>query len=265
MDAAFEIMMERLEAKYLVSPQQVPAIREYIKPFCEQDKNSRRSLDGYVITTLQLDTPNFALHMAKPDNALTRFKLRVRTYGLDGKAPVFLEVKRKFRGSVIKTRAAVPPDRWGPDLLRQTATDLTFRSTTETAAFCEFLRLARETGARPAVRIRYHRESFFGLADRYSRLTLDSRLRFQRADDWSVLGGSAWHALDSNASQGKGHAYSGVVLELKALVEPPQWMMGLVEFFELERVGHCKYSMAVQQEAWDLGVIEDRKDWVWGL
>ena len=258
MNESFEVMLARHEAKYLVPMKQVPEIREYLKPFCSPDKNCRLYPDGYTATTLQLDTPTLAFHAAKPDRAVNRFKLRVRTYGTDGKCPVFLEVKRKIGESVVKSRASIPPALWGEDLIKSTRVRCDFRSDKESAAFYEFLRLTRETGARPTVRIRYKRASFFGLSDSYSRVTFDSQLQYQRADDWSVLGDPVWRSMDASSSQNKRFPYSSVILELKALHEPPLWMMDLVEQFGLLRSGNCKYSTAVWDEAWTLGLTEDR-------
>ena len=260
MNESFEVMLSRHEAKYLVPMKQVPEIREYLKPFCSPDKNCRLYPDGYTATTLQLDTPNLSFHAAKPDRALNRFKLRVRTYGTDGKCPIFMEVKRKLRESVVKSRASIPPELWGEELIHAKRVRCDFRSDTESAAFYEFLRLARETGARPVVRVRYKRISYFGLTDRYSRVTFDSQLQYQRADDWSVLGGPVWHSMDASSTQNKLFPYSSVVLELKALHEPPLWMVNLVEQFNLFRTGNCKYSTAVWHEAFSLGLSEDRSD-----
>jgi hypothetical protein len=106
------IDLERHEAKYIIHPGQMAAIREFIRPFCVPDENARDGHNGlpeYLVTTLQLDSPDLALFHAKEHEALNRFKLRVRTYGTDGQCPVFLEVKRKIKGIIVKSRATVPP------------------------------------------------------------------------------------------------------------------------------------------------------------
>ncbi|NCC52956.1 MAG: polyphosphate polymerase domain-containing protein [Spartobacteria bacterium] len=260
MSESFEVLLARHEAKYLVPAKLVPEIREYLRGFCALDRYCQSHPDGYIVTTLQLDTPSLAFHAAKPNRALNRFKLRVRTYGTDGKSPVFLEVKRKIRESVIKSRAAIPPGLWGEDLITAKRVRCDFRSDSESAAFYEFVRLARETGARPVVRIRYKRASFFGVADSYSRVTFDSQLQYQRADDWSVLGGPVWRSMDTSTIQNKQYPYSSVILELKALHEPPLWMLDLVAQFNLLRYGNCKYSTAVWNEAWTEGLIEARSE-----
>ena len=71
-----ESVIERHEAKYIIPTQLVPQIREYIRPFCDADPNGVGTPPEYVITTLQLDSPSYALHHAKENEALNRFKLR---------------------------------------------------------------------------------------------------------------------------------------------------------------------------------------------
>jgi SPX domain protein involved in polyphosphate accumulation len=264
-DSGFEVTLDRYEAKYLIAPELLPEIRAYLRSFCSHDQHSKGENQSYTVTTLQLDTPTLSLHHAKPNRALTRFKLRVRTYGTDGKAPVFLEIKRKIRGSVVKSRAMIPPEAWGKELIDATHSDLAFRNEAEARAYYEFIRLTRQTGSRPSVRIRYERESFFGRVDRYARVTFDTHLCYQRADDWSVLGGTVWRSMDTALSQNKHLPYSAVVLELKSLEEPPLWMVSLVEIFGLTRCGNCKYSTAIRNEAWVEGFTSDREDIVHGL
>lgn len=268
MDEIYEVMLDRNEAKYLIPAIQMPAIQSYIASYCSPDKHSIDKPNGYIVTTLQLDNADKSFHMAKPNKALTRFKLRVRTYGTDGQAPVFLEIKRKIRSSVVKTRASISAKEWGPHLFAspENPVALSFRSSLEANGFYEFVRLTRETCALPAVRIRYARLSYFGLADRYARVTFDSRLCYQRADDWSILGCAApWHSMDSAVAQGKDLAHSSIVLELKSLNEPPRWMVNLVQEFDLRRVGNCKYSTAIWQDAWHDGIIDQKDDFIWVL
>lgn len=88
----FEIQWERHENKYLIHPDQVPPIREYARMFCDPDRYGQGDPPEYTVTTIQLDNDFFDLHYAKEREVLSRFKLRVRTYGEPGSAPVFMEL-----------------------------------------------------------------------------------------------------------------------------------------------------------------------------
>jgi len=249
--AKYDVQLDRHEAKYIIPREMVGRIREFIRPFCEPDPNCTGNPPEYVITTLQLDSPTLALHHAKEWEAVNRFKLRVRTYGDPvGQAPVFMEVKRKIRGTIVKSRTMVPFEAWSEDLVRNPRVTLTFKSSKEELGFLEFVRLVREIDARPVVLIRYHRESYFGKFEHYARVTFDRRLEYLPTRSWESWGrGEHWHKMDTPLLQNKQNPFSGVVLELKTLSDAPQWMIDLVMHFNLVRTGNCKYSTAVWSES----------------
>lgn len=249
--AKFDIQLDRHEAKYVIPRSLVADIREFIRPFCERDPHCSGDPPEYVITTLQLDSPNMALHHAKNLEAINRFKLRVRTYGDPvGNAPVFMEVKRKIRGTIVKSRTMVPFDAWNEALIKNHRLNLTFKSPKEELGFLEFVRLVKEIGAEPKILIRYTRESYFGKNEHYARVTFDRKLLYLPARSWDGWGrGEKWHPMDSTIAQNKDQPFSGIVLELKTLSDAPQWMIDLVMHFGLVRTGNCKYSTAIWQES----------------
>jgi hypothetical protein len=248
--ARFEIHLDRHEAKYIIHPGLVPQIREFIRPFCAPDPHGKGDPPEYTITTIQFDTPDMSLHYAKLFEAVARFKLRVRTYGVPGENPVYLEIKRKVRGTIVKSRAKVPFEAWGEGLMRDTKLKLSFKSRGEENCFFDFVRLVRETGARPVLLVRYIRESYFGVADSYARVTFDRKLEYHPTSSWNDWGATGrWIPMDGALIQNKANAFSGIILEIKTLSDAPQWMVDLVMQFSLERTGNCKYCTAVWQES----------------
>ena len=246
------IWVERHEAKYIIPMSMVPEIREFIMPFCNPDPNGSGNPPEYVITTMQLDTSNLSLHHAKGEEAIARFKLRARTYGLDGKSPIFVELKRKVKGVVVKSRARIPREKWCKELILNPyrMLDVEFRSPKEEYSFLEFVRLTRQIGATPKVLIRYTRESYISHVDDYARVTFDRNLLCQPADTWDNWGeGRRWRQMDTNMVQDKDYHFSGVVLELKAMSNVPEWIVELVEKFDLARTGNCKYSSSIGIES----------------
>ena len=254
--AALDCELLRYEVKYVIPKSLVPRIREYIKPFCEPDPYGGGDPPTYVITTLQLDSPSLSLHYAKLWDFVNRFKLRVRTYGDPvGKSPVFLEIKSKFRSAIVKRRCQIPFDRWGKYLFgNEIIRGIYFNTGKEEDNFYQFVRLTKEIGARPVMLIRYSRESYFGKMDSYSRITFDRSLQYQQTYSWDSWGRDAqWRNLDNPVMQTRRHDkevdFSGVVVEMKALCDVPQWMIALTTEFDLVRVGHCKYSNAMWAES----------------
>jgi SPX domain protein involved in polyphosphate accumulation len=248
--ATFDIRLDRYESKYIVPAFLVPQVRDFIRPFCRPDPYAHGDPPEYVVTTLQFDTPDLALYRAKVNEADARFKLRARIYGEVGESAVYVEVKRKVARTIVKSRAKVPFEAWGERLGRDRKLELAFPSRNEENEFLDFIRLVRETGARPVMLIRYHRESYYGANDPYARVTFDRRLVYQPTAAWDTWGrGGRWRTFDSPLAQNKNYRFSGVVLEIKTLNDAPLWMMDLIVRFNLERTGNCKYASAVWQES----------------
>ena len=241
---------ERHEAKYIVHIDQLPAIREYLADYCVADPNGSGEFPEYTVTTLQLDDHARSLLHAKEHESLNRFKLRVRTYGVErGRNKVYLEIKRKIKHVVVKSRATVPAEVWGRSLLDTHGRMVNFKSSKERACFYEFIRVTNEICARPTVLIRYCRESYFGTNDRYARVTFDKNICYQPTRDWNLWPApeTRWWSIDSE--MGMRVPYSGSILELKTYDEAPVWMTDMVKEFDLVRVGFCKYQAAMRVES----------------
>jgi len=250
-------MVTRYESKYIIPRTLIPEIREFIRPFCVPDPYTHGTPPEYTITTLQLDTPDYALHYAKEREAIRRFKLRVRTYGEIGSAPVFTEVKAKLEETIVKTRVAIPFAVWGKELLLGARLPTCFKSERHEIDFLQFKRLVWELGARPVAIVRYIRESYVGSVDRYARVTFDRKLQYQTTGSWTDFGRSGvWRGMDSTDAQGFGLPYSGVVMEVKTLSYTPVWVMDLIERFQLRKSGNCKYSTALWREGYFRGYPE---------
>ncbi len=252
--AAQSDTVSRYESKYIIPQALVGPIRDFVRPFVKPDPNTHGDPPEYVITTLQLETTGYALHYAKEDEMDARFKLRVRTYGDIGSAPVFAEIKAKFEQTIVKARACVPFAEWSEALVFGTRVPRIFRNEKQEIDFLKFRRVVWQTGAHPETLVRYTRESYIGTVDDYVRITFDRRLQYQRTDSWTDFGRSGvWRGMDSTTAQGFGLPYSGVVLEIKTYNTVPTWVVELVKRFNLDKVGNCKYSTAVWREGAFMG------------
>jgi len=248
-------IIERFEQKYIVHPRLVPKIREYIKPFCIADPNGKGEIPEYTVTTLQLDTPTMDLALAKERKTFARFKLRIRTYGKGGSAPVFLEIKRKVGAVIIKSRSKMTMAEYGGDndgkpiVLHPEFAPL-LKNPVDNHYFLEYSRIARAIGARPKMLIRYTRESYFGANDDYARLTFDRRICYRPTRTWSLPGieeMNGWRCMDSQMALNR--PFAGYIFELKAMRDAPEWMTELVERFNLTTTGFCKYATAWRMES----------------
>jgi len=253
-DADFSTQLDRYEAKYIITRDMIEPIKRFIKPYCDYDKHCAAAGGHYRIVTLQLDNPAMSLHGAKEWEATHRFKLRVRTYGIPaGKAPVFLEIKRKYYERIIKSRAIIPFEDWKPGVMERSSSEVNLKSVTERETFREFKRLYRELGAEPKVYILYDREAFSSRFDHYARITFDTKLCYQPVKDMYDWGANG-RFISMDSGMVRYRRESPVVLEVKCTEQVPTWMIELVQEFDLQRVGNCKYSTAIWMENLMTGV-----------
>lgn len=97
---------ERYEKKYLLSAEEYAALWQRLEPLVEPDEYHRSS-----VCSLYYDTEDFALIRHSIDAPVYKEKLRLRSYGVPGpEDPVFVELKKKYRGIVYKRRATMPAE-----------------------------------------------------------------------------------------------------------------------------------------------------------
>ncbi|MDF1859070.1 MAG: polyphosphate polymerase domain-containing protein [Verrucomicrobiales bacterium] len=248
-----DLRIERHEAKYIVPYSLMPELREYIRPHVIRDKHGIGEVPKYLVRTIQLDGRDLCLHYAKEIEALNRFKLRIRTYGTDGKAPYFVEIKRKLGSVIVKSRSVLKSDQYSPDLFLNPRAYIPFSSEKEHMNYLDFLRLTREIGAQPITMIQYERESYMGIREDYARVTFDTRIAYQMTPsyDFGYVNSGRWHRIDTPT--GLRTDIGGFVLELKSKMGIPRWMLDFVRAFDLVRVGFCKYSAALRLESLNAG------------
>ena len=92
---------KRYEKKYLLSPQQYRMVRQGIQERMQLDQYGL-----YTICSIYFDTDNFQLIRSSLEKPVYKEKLRLRSYGVpeDAQSPVFLELKKKYKGVVYKRR-----------------------------------------------------------------------------------------------------------------------------------------------------------------
>lgn len=248
-----DMRIERHEAKYIVPSHLLPEIRRHIQPYVFPDKNGVGEYPRYLVRTIQLDSRDLSLHYAKEVEQLNRFKLRIRTYGTDGKAPYFLEIKRRLGDLIVKSRSIVKPGDYGADLFTRPSRYVPFANERENVNYLDFLRLSQEIGAQPVTMIQYQRESYMGRVEDYARITFDTNICYRMGSSYN------FNAVNSNPLRhidtytGLRTDYSAFILELKSKMGIPRWLMDVVRTFNLTRVGFCKYSAALRLESLSAG------------
>lgn len=239
------VSRSRYECKYAVDPDKVGEIRRFIRPFLRVDSHAASSpAAAYAVCSLYLDTPGLDLYQQTIQGQKNRLKLRIRSYADGDDAPVFLEIKRRVNGVVLKRRCGIRR-REAERLLRSSSSAGTPPVPAESVppgdaedieAVAEFGCLLALTGAWPVLRVRYMREAYEAADGSPTRVTFDTELSHvvTREADLSHNGGG-WRPTPLDK----------VILELKFTERYPSWASDLVRVFELQRLSVPKYVMSM--------------------
>jgi hypothetical protein len=237
----FDTPLDRYEYKYRIPPGALPEIRRRIGQVCEPDPKGHGG--AYRVATLYFDSPRRVLYRQGVDKAWKRIKLRVRHYE-DG--PYFLEVKRRHKRLVLKSRVAIEPGWWPSILTDPTVAHRCGLSAQERARVEFFLAWYLRVHAAPVVVIRYRREAYVSRVDRYARVTVDTSLEARPAlgHEIPIADEAGWIPLDDAAVCGL--PVSGAILELKSTTDVPLWMTDLARELGLQTRGFSKYARGVE-------------------
>lgn len=100
---AYKKVFKRSEIKYIITKSQYLLICGLLKDRMHPDEYGKS-----VICNLYLDTPDFLLIRRSIEKPVYKEKLRVRSYGVaTNNTPVYLELKKKFKGVVYKRRVGL--------------------------------------------------------------------------------------------------------------------------------------------------------------
>ncbi|HOP05767.1 MAG TPA: polyphosphate polymerase domain-containing protein [candidate division Zixibacteria bacterium] len=231
----------RLEYKYLVPDYLRDTIRDEIRPFVEFDPFARdRAEHEYTVRSIYFDTRHMACYCEKIEGLKTRKKFRIRGYDRPANDNiVFLEIKRKQVNYIAKNRAAL---RWKdvPSVLSShtperyiLADDSNGDSLNNAARFLyNFHRFALGS----TILIVYEREAFQGVFDHALRITFDKNIR---SNPFPSL-------EDLFSDEPLRSALPGYfIMEVKFAGGLPQWIMSLIERYQLPRLALSKYAICL--------------------
>jgi hypothetical protein len=226
----------RYELKYMISPSQVVAIEEFVKPYMDLDRYSKLQPNGYYpIVSLYLDSNDLQLCSETLTAKQNRFKLRIRGYSDDQQYPLFFEIKRRVNTVIVKARAKVKHADLAAALhMRRVSIP------TDQESLDQFQLYIATIGARPMALIRYARKAYEAESDARVRVTFDRDLCYKVTQEPKVyLSGRGWQ-----------HNYvtmEGIVLEIKFTGYFPNWLCGMVRYLNLQMQGISKYATSMQQ------------------
>lgn len=215
-------VFKRVEKKYLLTARQKEAFYRAIEDMVIPDKYYQ-----YTISNIYYDTENFDLIRRSIDKPIYKEKLRLRSYGVpkaDDKA--FIEIKKKFDGTVYKRRAVMtlaeaenyldfgiqPPDQ------NQILKEIDY-----------FLNLYNPEAK---LYLAYDRAAFSGKDDSTLRITFDTNIRSRTYDLSLSHGDHGDRLLDQDL----------YLMEIKANLSMPLWLVQALSQQKIYPVSFSKYG-----------------------
>ncbi|NLA76874.1 MAG: polyphosphate polymerase domain-containing protein [Clostridiales bacterium] len=234
-----KFVFQRNEMKYLLNTEQFRGMERLTEKYMRPDDYSK-----YTIGNVYFDTEHFDLIRNSIEKPVYKDKLRLRCYGVPKNSdPVFLEIKKKFKGVVGKRR------------MQFTAEDLymymnyaVLPPNADSQIFRELDYFISYYKPQPKVYLAYDREAFASDAEAELRVTFDRDIRY-RTDDLDVRHGDRGELL---LPPGK------YLMEIKALGSIPLWMSRALGEMEIYPASFSKIGEIYKKEKLFNGTEEKR-------
>lgn len=223
---AYQAVFKRYEIKYMLTLQQKQRVLDAMAPYMKLDKYGRTT-----IRNIYFDTENYRLIRRSIEKPAYKEKLRLRSYTrVDQESPVFVELKKKYKGVVYKRRLSMPEDGAMAWLCGE-ETLLDSQIAREISYFKEFYQ-----GLRPTAYLSYEREAYYSLDGSDFRVTFDDHIMC-RGDRLSLSQEPGGTPL---LEEGK------VLMEIKTAGGIPLWMTAILSKEKIFKTSFSKYGIAYQ-------------------
>jgi VTC domain len=231
---------DRLELKFVITPEQRERLMPEILPHVSADENATETA-YYPIVSLYYDNADRDCYWQKVRGWPSRRKMRVRVYGsLDGALPptTFLEVKHKHLGRVVKRRARIPLE-MALAVGAGEKLDGIFLPENDRRVVEEANRLVHENAFRPSCCMRYDRYAYSdNNPDSDLRITFDTGIAY-RFENFTPIPDD--RAFDKFLLP---EGFS--VMEVKVIGCMPYWLSFLIGKYRCIFQSHSKYCNALE-------------------
>lgn len=182
------------------------------------------------IRNIYYDTPDFRLIRRSLEKPIYKEKLRLRRYGDNG--PVFLEVKKKYKGIVYKRRIRISEPE-ATAFLAYCGTVPDTQIGREMVYFRDFYK-----NLRPQVYLSYERDAWYSKADPGLRITIDEDIRYRNSKLRLTEGPGGQTLLPPDC----------YLMEVKAENAIPLWLTELLTALKIHKISYSKYGSAYTRE-----------------
>lgn len=206
-------------------------VRNYLLNYTVMDKYN---VNGacYTISNLYYDTPYNSLirnSVAKPKY---KEKLRLRAYGVpDLNDKVFLEIKKKFRGTVNKRRTVLTLGEAYNFLESHTVPN--YKDYMNRQVLNELEYFLKTYNVQPKVYIAYDRIALFDNTDSGVRISFDTNIRARRCD-LRLEAGDCGKLIMNNKDMW--------IMETKVEQSMPLWLTEMLSDYNIKKQSFSKYG-----------------------
>lgn len=223
----YQTIFKRYELKYLLTKVQKEIVLKAMESYMALDKYGRTT-----IRNLYFDTNNYRLIRRSIEKPAYKEKLRIRSYRkASPDTPVFVELKKKYKGVVYKRRIPLPEkDAVNWICAGNSCTEKT-QITDEIDYFLQYY-----GNLHPTVFLSYEREAYYSKDGSDFRITFDENIlcRQSNLSLESDVGGNL--ILDTNLC----------LMEIKCSGGIPLWMTSVLSQEHIYKTSFSKYGTAYQ-------------------
>lgn len=219
-----KLTFKRLEKKFLLSPEQYERLMERLSEHIEPDRFFQST-----VCSLYYDDDSYSLIRHSIESPVYKEKLRVRSYNVpEENGEVFVELKKKFKGTVYKRRVSLGA-REAEAWLAGTAP-----APEESQMVREIEWFMHENHPVPKVFIACDRTAWVARDDPELRITFDKDIRY-RETELALTAGSHGAPLTEPGQ---------VLMEIKIPGTAPLWLAHMLCELSLYPTGFSKYGTA---------------------
>ena len=214
----------RIEHKYLIDKNQM---EQFLK--LATDKIKPDIYPEYDLNNIYLDNSNYDIvrHCIE-ENGPYKEKLRIRSYGdPENDSPVFIEIKKKFKGLGEKRRVTINYQNLNT-YLENPPKDTQIN---KELAYC-----LEKYKAIPKMFIHYHRLAFDGVKEPDLRITFDTDIRYRQIN----------LSMKESKNDQEYNLNNKIILEIKLSTSYPLWLVEILNDINAQRQSFSKYGSIYQ-------------------
>jgi SPX domain protein involved in polyphosphate accumulation len=173
-------VFNRREEKFIITEEVYRNIKPDLEEYMEVDDHNRNG-DFYTICNIYFDTPDNEMIRKSIDKPAYKEKLRLRSYGtVTSKDEVYLEIKKKFNGSVNKRRTSIALEDACYYIKTRQKPEVKYLMNEQVLNEIDYI--LHRNPLQPALFLSYDRSAMFGIGDKNFRITFDTNIRTRRYD-----------------------------------------------------------------------------------